>query len=217
MFMNLDLPTLIARAFVLITAFSVHEFAHAWTADMFGDRTPRLNGRLTLNPLSHLDPIGSLMLMVAGFGWAKPVQVNPYALNRASPAALMWVSLAGPASNLIMAVFGAIPFRLGLISASGAVFNPGQILPSADKLLYEFVLINLILMLFNLLPIAPLDGEKIAIYFAPPSWARVLEQIRPYGPLILLAVIFLGPSLGIDIFGWVLVPPLRALMSLLIG
>jgi Zn-dependent protease len=217
MFMNLDLPTIIARVFVLITAFSVHEFAHAWTADMFGDRTPRMNGRLTLNPLSHLDPIGSLMLLVAGFGWAKPVEVNPYALSRSSPAAMMWVSLAGPASNLIMAVIGAIPFRLGLISASGAIFNPGQILPSVDKLLYEFVFINLILMLFNLLPIAPLDGEKIALYFFPPSVARVVEQIRPYGPLILLALIFLGPTVGVDIFGWILVPPLRALMNLLIG
>lgn len=217
MFTNLDLPTLIARVFVLITAFSVHEFAHAWTADRFGDSTPRLAGRLTLNPMSHLDPIGSLMLLVVGFGWAKPVQVNPYALSRSSPAAMMWVSLAGPASNLVMAVIAAIPFRLGLVSASAAIFNPGNILPSVDKLLYEFVFINLILMLFNLIPIAPLDGEKIAEYFLPPSGARVLQQIRPYGPLILLAVLFLGPTLGFDLIGWILVPPLRALMTLLVG
>src|SRR3990172_6184271 len=116
MFFDLNLPTLIARIFVLLVAFSVHEFAHAWSADMFGDETPRMNGRLTLNPLVHLDPMGSLLLLVVGFGWARPVPVNPYALSRRSPAALMLVSLAGPLSNLIMAVIAAVPFRLGLVS-----------------------------------------------------------------------------------------------------
>src|SRR3990170_5641596 len=111
MFFDLNLPTLIARIFVLVTAFTVHEFAHAWTAVQFGDDTPRANGRLTLNPLSHLDPIGSLMLLVVGFGWAKPVQVNPFALQRRSSAAMMLVSLAGPLSNFLMAVLAAIPFR----------------------------------------------------------------------------------------------------------
>src|SRR5512139_2451174 len=114
--LGLDPSTLICRIIVLLTAFSVHEFAHAWTANYFGDDTPRQNGRLTLNPLAHLDPIGSIVLLFAGFGWAKPVPVNPYALERRSPAALMWVSLAGPLSNLLMALIAAIPFRLGLIS-----------------------------------------------------------------------------------------------------
>ena len=107
-----------AYAIVLITAFSVHEFAHAWTANYFGDDTPRMNGRLTLNPLAHLDPIGSLMLIFAGFGWAKPVPVSLYALERRSPAAPMWVALAGPLSNFLMALLAAIPFRLGLIKVN---------------------------------------------------------------------------------------------------
>ena len=217
MFFDLNLPTLIARIFVLVTAFTVHEFAHAWTAVQFGDDTPRANGRLTLNPLSHLDPIGSLMLLVVGFGWAKPVQVNPFALQRRSSAAMMLVSLAGPLSNFLMAVLAAIPFRLGLVTVFSTGISPGQILPTLDKLLYEFIFINLILMLFNLIPLAPLDGEKIAEYFFPPSWAQFLERIRPYGPLILMLLVFLGPALGLNILGWILGPPMKALLNLLVG
>ena len=217
MFNNLDLPTIISRLVVLLTAFSFHEFAHAWVAVRFGDETPRITGRLTLNPLAHLDPMGSLMLIVAGFGWAKPVQVNPYALQRHSPAAMMWVSLAGPASNLLLAVIASIPFQLGLVSAYEANFSSGGIIPSLDKLLYEFVFINLLLFLFNLIPIAPLDGEKIFTYFLPANMARVFDTIRPYGPMILMALIFLPRLLGINILGMIIGPPLQAMMSFLVG
>lgn len=217
MLFDLNLPTLISRIFVLLTAFAVHEFAHAWAADRFGDPTPRNNGRLTLNPMAHLDPMGSLMLIVVGFGWAKPVPVNPYALARRSSAAMMWVSLAGPASNLLMALIAAIPFQLGLVSAFAAFTNPGEILPSLDKLLFEFVYINLLLMLFNLIPLAPLDGEKILYYLLPVSGQKFMDSIRPYGPMILLAVLFLGPLLGINIIGSIIGPPLTALISVLTG
>ena len=212
--LNLDPSTLISYLFLLLTSFPVHEFAHAWTANFFGDDTPRMNGRLTLNPLAHLDPIGSLLLLFAGFGWAKPVPVNPYVLQRRSPAALMWVSLAGPLSNFIMAIIAAIPFRLGIVSifdAQTALFSRSHILPTIPQLLWVFIYINLLLMLFNLIPIAPLDGDKIAEYFFPPSWSRVLNVIRPYGPLILLAVVFLGP------LGMIINPPLSFLMNLLVG
>ena len=207
--LNLDLPTLIARIIVLLTAFSFHEFAHAWMADNFGDDTPRSNGRLTLNPLAHLDPLGSLMLVVAGFGWAKPVPVNVYALRRHSPSALMWVALAGPLSNLLLAILGAIPYRLGLISVYSDSF--------ANTLLLEFVIINLVLMLFNLIPISPLDGDKIADYFLPPTWSDTLARIRPYGPMILMVLFIAGPYLGIDILGWIIGPALRFLFSALVG
>jgi hypothetical protein len=99
----------------------VHEFAHAWVADRFGDSTPRINGRLTLNPLAHLDPLGSIMMILVGFGWAKPVPVNPYALKRRSPAATMWVSLAGPMSNFLMALVAAVFYRITVIFAGGNV------------------------------------------------------------------------------------------------
>jgi Zn-dependent protease len=215
--LDLNLPTLIARIFVLLTAFAVHEFAHAWSADRYGDPTPRSMGRLTLNPLAHLDPIGSLMLVFVGFGWAKPVPVNPYALARRSSAAMMWVSLAGPISNLLMALIAAIPFQLGLVSAYNAFTNPGTVLPSLDYFLYEFVYINLVLMLFNLIPISPLDGEKVLYYLAPPSVARVMDTIRPYGPMLLLLVVFAGSFAGFNLLWTILGPPLQALLGLLVG
>ncbi len=211
--LGLDPQTLISRVIILIIAFTVHEFAHAWTANYFGDDTPRLFGRLTLNPLAHLDIMGSLLLLIAGFGWAKPVPINPYALQRRSPAAVMWVSLAGPVSNLVMAIIAAIPLRFGLVPI---VLSNG-ILPSAASFLYAFMTINLALLLFNLIPISPLDGEKVATYFLPPSWSKRLDTIRPYGPMILLLVVFGGQVFGLNIIGAIMGPPLNALSTLLIG
>jgi len=217
MFQNLDPATLITRLFVLVVAFTIHEFSHAWVATRYGDNTPRLNGRLTLNPLAHLDPIGSLVLLTAGFGWAKPVPINPYVLTRRSSAAVMWVSLAGPTSNLAMAVIAAIPFMLGLV-AIGEAFIPSQsILPTMPQFLYEFVYINLVLFLFNLIPIAPLDGEKILSYFMPPPISTFMDTIRPIGPIILLAVAVIGPLVGLNLLGAILGPPLNALLQLLLG
>jgi len=214
------LPTpseLIIFAIILLTAFPVHEFAHAWVADRFGDNTPRANGRLTLNPLAHLDPIGSLMMILAGFGWAKPVPINPYVLQRRSSAAPMLVSLAGPMSNLLMAILASIPFRLGLVSIHDISQLSGSILPNIPTFLFIFIYINLLLMLFNLIPLFPLDGEKILDYFLPPSGARVLQNIRPYGPMILLGLLFILPLAGIDVIGKVIQPALSFLTRLLIG
>jgi Zn-dependent protease len=196
-----------------LIAFTIHEFSHAWVATSFGDDTPRANGRLTLNPASHLDLMGTLMLLFAGFGWARPVPVNPYALQRRSPSALMWVSLAGPFSNFLLAVVAAMPLRLGLVRYT---FSTG-LFPSLFEFLIEFIFINLTLALFNLIPLAPLDGEKIAEYFFPPSWARVMETIRPYGPLILISILFVGPLIGLDLFGWVISPAVTGLTRLLLG
>lgn len=214
---NLPISTLISRALTLIIAFTIHEFAHAWTATMYGDETPRLNGRLTLNPISHLDPIGSLMLLIAGFGWAKPVPVNPYALERHSRSAYMWVSFAGPLSNLLLAILAAIPFRLGLLSIGYAFIPNDYILPTQEQFLFEFITINLLLMLFNLIPIAPLDGEKILAYLLPPSIARSYETLRPYGPLLLMVVIFVLPFVGIDILGMILYPVMQVILTFLLG
>lgn len=213
LFGGLDLATLIANLFVLVVAFTIHEFAHAWTADFFGDTTPRLHNRLTLNPLVHLDPMGSLLLLVAGFGWAKPVPVNPYTLHRRSPAAPMLVALAGPLSNFLLALVVAIPFRMGLIDPR----FPSGVFPDPAQLLTQFIFINLVLMLFNLIPIAPLDGDKILEYFLPASWIKYFEAIRPYGPLILMLIVFIGPYIGLDILGWILGPPLRTLFGVLVG
>lgn len=216
--LGLDLApaTLISRILTLMIAFTVHEFAHAWSADRLGDTTPRANGRLTLNPLAHLDVMGSLMLLVAGFGWAKPVPVNPYVLQRRSPSALMWVSLAGPASNFLMALLAVIPIRLGLVSLYNSA-PQGAIFPTLSDFLLEFIIINLVLMLFNLIPLAPLDGDKIADYFFPPFLQRFLEIIRPYGSMILLALLFLVPALtGFDIISTLIGQPLMMLLGWLL-
>lgn len=205
--LNLDPYQMISRLFILLIAFPIHEFAHAWTADYFGDDTPRMNGRLTLNPLAHLDLMGSLLVFVSGFGWAKPVPVNPYQLNRRSPSALMWVSLAGPLSNFVLAALAAVPLRFGLVGADGVV----------RTILLDFIFVNLLLMVFNLIPLAPLDGDKVADYLFPPAWSRAMETIRPYGPIILLALLFVLPYAGIDVIGWLIIPPIRFLAQLLIG
>ncbi len=211
---NSSIDMLIARIIVLVVAFSVHEFAHAWTADFFGDNTPRSQGRLTLNPLVHLDPMGSLMLLVAGFGWAKPVMINPFLLRQRSAAAPMLVALAGPMSNFAMAILASIPVQSGLVQFS---VSTGGILPGAYQLLSEFVLINLLLMLFNLIPISPLDGEKIITYFLPPAGKAFFDQIRPYGPILLMLLIFVAPMLGINVLQGLIGGPMRALYVLLLG
>lgn len=202
-------PALIfTRIITLMIAFTVHEFSHALVADRLGDDTPRLQGRLTLNPLAHLDLMGSLMLLIAGFGWARPVPINPYVLQRRSPAGVMWVSLAGPFSNLLLALLAAVPLHFGWIPYSPS----GDIIPSLYSFLFDFLYINLTLMLFNLIPLAPLDGEKIAAHFFPPPFDRFLETIHPYGSMILMMMIFLGPLLGVDIIGWIMGPPMHNIL-----
>ncbi len=211
---DLNLPTLISRVVVLLIAFTVHELAHALTADWYGDDTPRRAGRLTLNPLAHLDPMGSLLLLVAGFGWAKPVPINPYALQRRSRYAPVWVSLAGPLSNLALAVLAAIPLNLGLLSANSI---DDRFLPSPADFALEFIFLNLVLLLFNLIPLFPLDGEKVLYYLAPQSWTATLDRLRAAGPIILLAVIFLGPWLNLDLLAWVVWRPAIIMLTLLVN
>jgi Zn-dependent protease len=207
---------LISRLIVLIVAFTVHEFAHAWTADRFGDNTPRANGRLTLNPLVHLDPIGSLLILVAGFGWAKPVPVNLFALERENRYAPMWVALAGPVSNLIMAVTFAIPVRLGLVGLS---LDSGGVFPTAAQLFTEFIYLNLVLMVFNLIPIFPLDGEKVLTYLLSPDSGvrRLLDQLRPIGPVLLMFMIVAGPLIGFDMLNLLVSQPVNTMFLALVG
>lgn len=212
--LNLSPATILSRIVILIIAFTFHEFSHAFVADHFGDDTPRRAGRLTLNPVVHLDLMGSLMLLVAGFGWAKPVPINPYALQRRSPSAVMWVSLMGPISNLFLAVIAAIPLRFGLVPYQ---LSANSLLPTPYEFLFDFIVINLSLMIFNLIPISPLDGKEVLEYFLPESWARRLDAIQPYGPIILLALVFLLPMLGINILSAIMTPALNFFLRLLVG
>jgi Zn-dependent protease len=214
MLFNLTVPRLITRIITLLLAFTFHEFAHAATATALGDQTPRDHGRLTLNPFAHLDIMGTLMLLVAGFGWAKPVPVNPYAVRRKTKAGMMLVSLAGPVTNLLLALLAALPLRFGWVSQRPTT---SAFLPSLSSFLLEFLSINLILFAFNLLPLAPLDGEKVLTFFLPDRWAQVFDRIRPYSPIILLAIVFILPMLGFDILETLIWRPMTSFARFLVG
>jgi Zn-dependent protease len=209
-----NLATIIARAIVLVVAFTIHELAHAVTADRLGDPTPRRMGRITLNPIAHLDLFGSIMLLISGFGWAKPVMVQPLNLKGNPRSSMAIVAAAGPLSNLLMAILFAIPVRLGLV---GIAFGSEGNFPTVDALFFEFIWINLILMFFNLIPIPPLDGSKILAGILPLEMAQYLRPLEQYGFLILLALIFILPRLGIDVLGSLIVQPSSQMLIMLIG
>jgi Zn-dependent protease len=215
MIFNLSVPILISRIITLLLAFTFHEFAHAAVATLLGDTTAKANGRLTLNPLAHLDPMGTITLLLAGFGWAKPVPVNPYAVQRKTKAGMMLVSLAGPITNLLLAVLAAFPLRFGWVPLIAS--RAGAILPTLGEFLLEFLFINLSLFLFNLIPLAPLDGEKVISFFLPDHWVKAMDRIRPYSPIILLVIIFILPMAGFDLIDIILQRPLTDIALFLIG
>jgi len=213
--LGLDMATLISRAIVLLVAFTIHELSHAVVADRMGDPTPRRMGRITLNPIAHLDPIGTILLLVSGFGWAKPVMINPMNLRGNPRTGMAIVAAAGPISNLIMAVFFSLPFKLGLVAFSA--FGASSVIPSLSEILFQFVWINLILAFFNLIPIPPLDGYKILTGILPPDVAYRLRPLEQYGFLILMGVIFILPMLGIDLISNLIMTPSMMALSFLIG
>ena len=214
MLFNLSVPILISRIITLLVAFTFHEFAHAATAHALGDLTPKIHGRLTLNPMAHLDMMGTITLLFAGFGWAKPVPVDPYALRRKTSAGMMLVSIAGPATNLLLAALAAIPLRLRWVPL---VQTTSPILPTWGEFLLEFLFVNLALFLFNLIPLAPLDGEKVITFFLPAHWAQAYDRIRPYSPMILLAIVFILPMFGLDLINLIIRQPLMALARVLVN
>lgn len=177
-----------------LLAVTLHEVAHGFMAEKLGDPTARLLGRLTLNPLKHLDPIGTIAVLFFGFGWARPVPVN--ANNLRNPRrGMVWVALAGPAANLLLAIFFALLLRF---VASVAIDLPQQsnILPYMKPvtLMAAFGLyINVILLLLNLLPVPPLDGGRALMNLLPESNALIFKKIEPFGLLILLFLIFGTP------------------------
>ncbi|RME48108.1 MAG: site-2 protease family protein [Chloroflexi bacterium] len=197
----------------LVVGITVHEFAHAFTASELGDPTSRNQGRLTLNPLSHLDPVGSLMILFAGFGWGKPVPVNPYMLRTDPTVGMAVVSLAGPASNVLTALLFAIPLRLGILPSGFG----SRMFPSFTSLFGTIIFINIALAVFNLIPLAPLDGYKVALAVLPREFANRLRQIETYGPIILILLVFLPNLAGVDVLGKIMFPPIRFLYSLMTG
>jgi Zn-dependent protease len=160
----------------LIVAITIHEFSHAWAAEHLGDPTPRLQGRLTLNPLAHLDPIGTILLILVRFGWGKPVQFDPFNLrNPRRDSAL--ISIAGPISNIVLATLCSLIIRLPV---------PMIIAAFLVQLLY----MNIVLAIFNLVPIHPLDGFKIVEGFLPEEQAREWHELERYGVIFLVFLLF---------------------------
>ncbi|MFP5341549.1 MAG: site-2 protease family protein [Candidatus Limnocylindria bacterium] len=209
--------SIIVVGIMLLIGFPVHEFAHALAAYRLGDGTAKLFGRLTLNPVAHFDPLGGLLLAVSfigagfGFGWAKPTPVNPNNLEGGRFGEAI-VAAAGPVSNLILAVIVALPLRYILADPDLFASVPDLVL----TIMSLFVFINLVLMLFNLLPIPPLDGSKVLFAFLSPRqtyrWRPLLEQ---YGFILILILFFFPPggSIGSRIIG----PILDGLFGLLVG
>lgn len=206
----LKISIMLVPALLAVTA---HEVAHGFTAERFGDPTARLLGRLTLNPIKHLDPIGTIALLVFGFGWARPVPVNTNNL-RSSRLSMTWVALAGPSANLLLALVCALVLR-GIISFAALLPAEGQLFAMIEPvaLMAAFGLyINIILCCFNLLPIPPLDGGRIVMNLLPEKQALVFRKIEPFGLLLIVFLVF-GTSLWNDFFG----PLVYTLVSLLAG
>jgi len=186
---NLPLLTRDPFAFMMLLAafgtsmllgLAFHEFCHALVADRLGDGTPRRAGRLTLDPRAHLDPVGSLLILFAGFGWAKPTPVNPR-LTSNPRLSMVLVAAAGPLSNLLIAALAGLPIKLGLIDLSSAV----------GLFFGTVVLLNILLAVFNLLPLAPLDGFRVLVGLLPPQLGRELSKLEPWGIGILMLLVFL--------------------------
>lgn len=189
-------------AVALVIAITVHEFAHAYAADRLGDPTPRSQGRLTLNPLSHLDPLGTIALLVFRFGWGKPVQFDPFNLRNPKRDSAL-ISLAGPASNIALAI---------LFSLIG---NFLPLPPLLTAFIPSLVVINIVLAVFNLVPIYPLDGEKILLALLPGHTAAEYAGVmRQYGTIILILMIF--PIFGYSPISALINPIVNALTNLLI-
>ena len=206
----------------LVLGIAFHEFCHALSASALGDQTARDRGRLTLNPLAHLDPFGTFLLVFAGFGWGKPTPVNPYNMRVEPRTGMAITAAAGPLSNLAVATVMAMPIRLGWTPWH----NPFDIyLRTAGWTMSDYfglffsaaVLLNCILAVFNFLPLAPLDGFRVWTGVLPIEIARPIARLEPYGMFILMAIFFLGPLIGINFFGAVVQPIVERLSSGLTG
>jgi Zn-dependent protease len=197
-----DPLTFMLLAIPLLYSVIIHEVAHGWVADKMGDSTARWMGRLSLDPRRHLDPVGTIMLFLFGFGWAKPVPVN-FGNLRNYRKGLIFVSAAGITANILLAFFAALIY-------AEFVHDPGT---SVAEILGQFFRINVMLASFNLIPIPPLDGSKILMGFSSRRFQYSLARLEPYGFFVILALLYLGIlNRPIALIQWVIV----SLISLIV-
>jgi len=186
---NLTLTDLAGIAIALVIGVTCHEFSHAFTADQLGDHRPRALGRVSLNPVRHIDPFGALLFLIAGFGYGRPVPVNVYAL-RPGRIGMAMVAAAGPIANVLVALVFAIVYRAIRIS--------GVQIDLVEGIVLSAVFYNFVLAILNLIPIPPLDGYNVLLAFLPPRYAFTLQRYAQYGFLLLLLLVFIpGSPLGL--------------------
>ncbi|MCH8799855.1 MAG: site-2 protease family protein [Chloroflexi bacterium] len=208
--------------FALITAVTIHEFSHALVATSLGDNTARRLGRLSLNPMRHLDPGGTIMMFIAGFGWGKPVPVDPSQLSRGHTGTAL-VAAAGPLSNLVFAFLLAIPFKAGILVPAGLSLDrvarvmTGGLSEGIADILALVIFFNLLLGVFNLLPLAPLDGSRVLAGFVPKEHAAAYNKLQRNGPGLLVAIIMLDFALGLGVLWGIIGPVVRGLTTLATG
>ena len=204
-----NIDVLIILIPILMFALSFHEFAHAFVAYLSGDDTAQKEGRLTLNPFAHLDMVGSLMILFVGFGWAKPVPVNPLKLKN-KDASLIKIALAGPLSNLFLALLAGMFVRY-------LNFFEINISESITMSVYFFLYINIALAIFNLIPVAPLDGSQIFDTILNKKNPNLAWKLRVNGPKVLLAIILFGIISGFSIISLIITPFIKIFMYIFAG
>lgn len=192
---------------VIIFALSFHEFSHGWVASRFGDQTARYAGRLTLNPMAHLDLFGTMALYFMGFGWAKPVPVDPRNLQNPKQD-MMWISLAGPVSNLILALISGI--LLSILLKLGIIGSQSPLI----MVLIMSLQINLVLAIFNFIPIPPLDGSRILEGMVPIKYHNELAKFEYYGPRVLFGLILISMFTRFNIFSVIISPIMSIFLKL---
>lgn len=198
-FFHFEWETVPFRLIAFVIAFSLHEYAHAFVAWKLGDRTAKDEGRLTLNPIPHIDPFGMILILFGPFGWAKPVPVNPLHFRGNKRLGMVYVAGAGPLVNLVLAVlFAVIYFYVGHLGVLDDTSN--KWIYALELTLRYSIVINAALCVFNLLPIPPLDGFKILRFLSPRHWDRFYYNYEVYGPWILLLLIFI-PGIREVVFG----------------
>ncbi len=212
------METVISKIAIMLVpallAIILHEVSHGYVAERFGDPTARLLGRLNLNPVKHLDPIGTLAVFIFGFGWARPVPVNPGNFRRPRRD-MIWVALAGPATNLILAVLSALLLRgLGVLDQSSLGSSHAYVqFATPLRMMAGFSLyINVLLGVFNLLPLPPLDGGRIMIGILPERQAALISRLEPFGFVLILLLVFFT-----DIWSLLLAPIINSLVVFMAG